>query len=288
MHQSPPARSIRALLVGTLLVTLLGCESGPTMSSTTTARDTTLTIEIYEDRAPVILVSDDDRAPTTIETLNEAASQGDLHAHRLLGNAYWAGNGSTMNGSNPFPRNRSHAVWYYRKAAEAGDVPSQYFLGHALEFGDGIEQDAAAAFPWYQRAASQGHIDAHGQLGYFFVTGAGGVEIDVTKALEHMRFAARAGQPMSQFNLGVMYAKGNGVEQNLEEAARWYWSAADQGNTGAMVQLAKLLRSGEGIPKDEQAARQWLELAAEEGSDEALAMLDQSDGQAAATTQTEA
>lgn len=274
---NPPAsRSRNEFSVCAALLALLalaGCEQGPMSTTTRSFRDSTLIIEVYEQRPPVILIGNAERPPAPLETLNEAASQGDIVAHRLLGNAYWQGSGTTMNGVDPFPQNREHAVWYYRRGAELGDAACQYFLGHALEFGKGVEADPAAAFRYYAQAAEQGQVMAHGQLGYFYVTGTGNIEIDLAKAVEHFRFAAEAGEPSAQFNLGVMYAKGDGVDKDLEQAARLYWSAADQGNTGAMVQLAKLLRSGNGVAKDENAARQWLELAAEEGNDEARELL---------------
>src|ERR1017187_3210827 len=39
----------------------------------------------------------------------------------------------------------------------------------------------------------------------------------------------------AQFNLGLMYANGEGVTQNYAEAARWYRKAADQGDAKAQV-----------------------------------------------------
>ncbi|MEM1436977.1 MAG: tetratricopeptide repeat protein, partial [Pseudomonadota bacterium] len=249
-----------ALPLLTALLLLIGCEQGPLSSTTTTFRDSTLLIEVYEDRPPLVMIGDDSHPAAPLNVLNEAASQGDVIAHRLLGNAYWQGSNTTLNGVNPFPQNREHALWYYRKGAELGDAPSQYYVGHALEFGKGAEADPAAALGYYEQAARQGHVMAHGQLGYFYVTGTGDVTIDLQRAVEHFRFAAAAGEPNAQFNLGVMYANGDGVEQSLEQAARLYWSAADNGNTGAMVQLAKLLRAGDGVPKDETAALRWLQL----------------------------
>ena len=34
----------------------------------------------------------------------------------------------------------------------------------------------------------------------------------------------------AQYNLGVFYANGEGVEQDFKEAVKWYQKAADQGD----------------------------------------------------------
>jgi TPR repeat protein len=39
--------------------------------------------------------------------------------------------------------------------------------------------------------------------------------------------AAKTGDPMSQFRLGIIYKEGNGVEKNKSEAIKWFKSAAN-------------------------------------------------------------
>lgn len=265
-------RALSALLAA-ISLTLGACAPGPMSTTTSEFRDSKLIIKLFEDGASTVEIGDAQRSPTSIDVLNADASKGDVHAHRLLGHAYWQGSTSTINGINAFPRSRESAVWYYERAAQMGDAPSQYYLGLALEQGDGVSKDEKKAFAWHEKAAQQGYIDAHAQLGYFLSTGDGGITVDLPKAVEHMRFAARSGNAIAQLNMGSFYAKGTGVERSMEEAARWYWTAADQGNAEAMVRLARLLRSGDGIPRDDAAADQWLEQAAAEGHEEAQAML---------------
>ncbi|MEM9385948.1 MAG: tetratricopeptide repeat protein [Pseudomonadota bacterium] len=264
---------VLSALAAAITLTLGACGPGPMSTTTSEFRNSKLIIKIYEDRAPTVEIGDAQRAPTPIDVLNADASKGDVHAHRLLGHAYWQGSSSTINGINAFPRNRESAAWYYERAAQRGDAPSQYFLALALEQGDGVAKDEKSAFAWHQAAAQQGYVDAHAQLGYFLSTGDGGIPVDLLKAVEHMRFAASAGNAIAQLNMGSFYAKGTGVERSIAKAARWYWTAADQGNAEAMVRLARLLRSGEGIPRDDAAATQWLEQAAAEGHEQAQAML---------------
>ena len=55
---------------------------------------------------------------------------------------------------------------------------------------------------------------------------------DYATAYALTRPLADEGVARAQFNLGVMYAKGQGVAQDYAEAAKWYRLAADQGHAG--------------------------------------------------------
>lgn len=54
-------------------------------------------------------------------------------------------------------------------------------------------------------------------------------------AVQEWTNSARAGDPRSQFRLGVMYAKGLGVPANKEVAYYWYKKAEKQGNADAGI-----------------------------------------------------
>ena len=48
-----------------------------------------------------------------------------------------------------------------------------------------------------------------------------------TKAFAETKAKAEAGDAIAQYNLGVMYEKGQGVEQDFKEAVKWWQKAAD-------------------------------------------------------------
>jgi len=52
-------------------------------------------------------------------------------------------------------------------------------------------------------------------------------------ASQWFRKAAERGVADSQFNLGILYARGIGVEQNLAESYKWFSLAAAQGDVDA-------------------------------------------------------
>ncbi len=51
--------------------------------------------------------------------------------------------------------------------------------------------------------------------------------------MKRYRKAADKGHLTSRFNLGIMYTKGRGVEQDYVGALKWYLKAAEQGNENA-------------------------------------------------------
>ncbi len=70
-------------------------------------------------------------------------------------------------------------------------------------------------------------------------------------------------------NLGDLYAKGNGIPQDYEQAGRLFEKAAAAGNALAMNNLGILYENGWGVVQDKAQARAWLEKAAARGNDEA-------------------
>lgn len=53
------------------------------------------------------------------------------------------------------PQAYDAAAYWYRLAAEQGDVTAQYFLGLAYDKGQGVPLDEVAAYKWLNLAASR-------------------------------------------------------------------------------------------------------------------------------------
>jgi len=49
------------------------------------------------------------------------------------------------------------------------------------------------------------------------------------KELNELKKQANNGDARAQYNLGIMYKKGQGVEKDYKEAVKWFELAADQG-----------------------------------------------------------
>jgi len=76
---------------------------------------------------------------------------------------------------------------------------------------------------------------------------------------------AEKGNDKAQYNLGIMYGKGQGVPKNDTEAAKWFRKAAERGNAFAQVNLGFMYAKGQGVPKDDTEAVKWFRKAAEQG-----------------------
>ena len=66
-------------------------------------------------------------------------------------------------------------------------------------------------------------------------------------------------------NLGLMYAKGQGVTQNFAEAAKCYQQAAEQGLAAAQSNLAVMYASGQGVAQNYHQAHLLYQAAALQG-----------------------
>lgn len=88
---------------------------------------------------------------------------------------------------------------------------------------------------------------------------------DYKAALHELTPDAQAGDAEAQYYLGVLHAKGLGVERNPATAASWFRKSAEQGNVEAQFNLGTLYGRGAGVPKDDRLAAGWLHKAAESG-----------------------
>ena len=76
------------------------------------------------------------------------------------------------------------------------------------------------------------------------------------------RKAAEQGNPLSQFNLGLMYYKGRAVRQNYTEAVKWWRLSAEKGFAEALNNLGMMYGNGDGVQQDDVQAHKWFDLAA--------------------------
>jgi TPR repeat protein len=84
-----------------------------------------------------------------------------------------------------------------------------------------------------------------------------------------VRPLAEKGHAFAQFNLGVLYDRGQGVPQDNALAMQWYQKAAEQGLPQALVNLAIMYEEGQGVPVDLMRAYFWFALAEVQGDGQA-------------------
>ena len=121
--------------------------------------------------------------------------------------------------------------------------------------------DYATAFRLMKPLAEQGYAKAQYNLGVMYHKGEG-VPADHAEAVKWFRKAAEQGYAKAQYNLGVMYRIGDGVPQDNTETMKWYRKAAEQGIADAQYFLGVAFDSGQGVPQDSVQAYMWYSLAA--------------------------
>ena len=124
--------------------------------------------------------------------------------------------------------------------------------------------DFETAFRLMKPLAEQGNAKAQYNLGVMYHNGEG-VQQDHAEAAKWYRKAAEQGIADAHYNLGVMYHEGDGVTQDHAEAAKWFRKAAEKGYARAQYNLGVMYRKGEGVPQDNTETMKWYRRAAEQG-----------------------
>jgi TPR repeat protein len=90
---------------------------------------------------------------------------------------------------------------------------------------------------------------------------------DYSTAVRELRPLAERGLAAAQFNLGLLYANGQGLPKDDVQARQWWEKAAVQGHAEAQANLGVLLVYARGGPQDYKMAVYWLRLSANQGND---------------------
>jgi TPR repeat protein len=135
----------------------------------------------------------------------------------------------------------------------------------ADSFEDGLSAygrgDFMLAARLYLPLAERGDASAQARLGAMYATGQG-VPLDYQEAVKWYRKAAQQGNAQAQVGLGVLSVQGRGVPQDAQEAVKWYSRAAKQGDGPAQFGLGLMYDTGRGVPQDFMRAHMWYTVAA--------------------------
>jgi TPR repeat protein len=129
---------------------------------------------------------------------------------------------------NGVPMDKEKAMFYFDKAADAGNTMAGFMVGYAYYIGKLREKNYVKAAPMIKKAADMGFDEA-------------------------------------QLIMAEIYANGYGFPQNYGNAVRYLRNAVDQGSTVAMMHLADILSSGNMYNKDIASAHILYNLAAVRG-----------------------
>lgn len=129
----------------------------------------------------------------------------------------------------------SGAIAIWRPLAEKGDADAEFNLGQAYRLGRGVPTNLAAAKTWFERAASQGHVDAETTLGLLLFQNG-----DQSEGLNWLKKAALQGEPRALLVYGTALVNGDTVTQDPVLGYAYVSRAAAQGLEPAKQTLAQL------------------------------------------------
>ncbi len=86
-----------------------------------------------------------------------------------------------------------------------------------------------------------------------------------TQAVIMFTQAAEQGNRAAQYFLGLMYARGDGLEQDFKQAYKWLHKAAMGGHPKAMYHLGMMYVNGDGVEEDVVRAQEWFWLGTTAG-----------------------
>ncbi len=246
-----------------------------------------------------------------VKCLERAASQQNARAQFYLGLCYEKGQGVPK-------KDLRKAAYWYRHAAEWNLPEAKEAMSRCYREGIGVNRDVSEAIRWEERAkdphyrpysweakeadldSSQLERDAVGAC----MAGRYPEAVEGFRLLMEKDFS-RYSTSIAQYHLGICYEKGEGVQQDYDEAmnmyrlaaengkvdaetaagslcyelgdhdgaAQWFRSAAQKDNMEAQFRLGRCLCLGEGVSRDVGEGLKWLNAAASGGNEDAILYL---------------
>jgi len=143
----------------------------------------------------------------------------------------------------------------FSKAAEAGHVEAQYYLGLCYLYGDGIEQDNTKALTLLERSASAGFVNAMICLAAQYLTGRHFPKNE-DAAIKWFQKAADTGSETACMLLAITYRD----RKDAVEELRWNKEAALRGCFDSLWTVRTFCECREGVKLDLVEAYAWLSL----------------------------
>lgn len=172
-----------------------------------------------------------------------------------------------FDGSALLPQDRDRACEMFSEILDVVDPQPfvAYFLGLARINGDcGYTADPVQGIELMRLAADLGLRGAEFQMGMAYEEGIG-VERDVSEALAWFQRAADQGVAPAQWRIGMSFVRGEGRAVDPAQAVAWFSRAADAGHVDGLTSLAVMYATGSGVEKDTARALSLYQQAVDAG-----------------------
>ena len=135
------------------------------------------------------------------------------------------------------------SVEYYKRAADLGDINSQYIIGMYLLHGKWMKKDLESGIQYLQNASDREHPAAYYDLGLCYELG-NGVKQCIAKAVNLYLSSMKHNYTPAIVKLCRLYHVGKGVELNLEKSFHLAQTAAELGDIDGKAFLGKIYEKG--------------------------------------------
>ena len=156
----------------------------------------------------------------------------------------------------------------FKPLAEQGNSEAQYLFGIThywyRPYKD-LKTNTSEERKWIGLSAKNGFAKAQVSLGLHYYRKFMSDKAHHEHLIEFIKWhrkAAEQGNAVAQYDLGVLYSRGEHVLQDMDEAKILFPKAAKQGRRDAQFEIGNIYSLGMGVPEDLDEARNWFLKAA--------------------------
>jgi len=130
-------------------------------------------------------------------------------------------------------------------------------------------EDYDRALYYLSFEAAQGNPIAQYNLGLMYKNGVG-VKIDKNEAVGWFILASNNGHMLGKYALGLAYYHGSGVRTNFQKSMNLFLDASYMGHPASQINVGNMYYYGQGVGKNYPKAHMWWSLAKEKGVEAAF------------------
>jgi len=168
------------------------------------------------------------------------------------------------------PKSPLKAFEWFMIAAKQQHTEAEYYVGMYYQNGKGVPKNIDQAIYWFEKAAMKKNKNALYHLAMILIKQETKDYETIAKLLKQ---AADQDHAHAQYNLAVMYQKGDGVEKNLDTAFYYYEKAANANLPIAQYNLGMMYFEGKVVEKNEPKAKELWQKAADQGLEVAVKLM---------------
>ncbi|KAJ6227030.1 sel1-repeat-containing protein ybeq [Anaeramoeba flamelloides] len=166
----------------------------------------------------------------SLRLFRSSAKKGNIAGTNSLGYSYEKGLGVALSARK--------SLKYYQLSGIGENSQAQYNVGYSYKSNGFDWKNQEIAFKWYLKAHKNHFLDATNSLAICYEEGLG-TKINLEKSVDLYLQAATESE-YAQYNLGVNYCNGTGVDVNYSKAYDWFEKSSNNGHLPSKGYINKL------------------------------------------------